>query len=246
MSPPSDYKVLGWGPAVGHGVSQAQYVQVSGVAKTNSDREPNIVSAEFIAARLGQAILLPIPPAFIVTQDAQPWFASLNFNMAGEDLPPVNPSEIVTGFPEASAGIVVFDAWMMNQDRHRRNLAYDSSTGRLQVFDHSRALMPGSDQREFAHRHRNDLAIGTKHCLAQHIVDELSFAPWISRISAIPEYYIEGILREAVQVGLDPENVSFFLQLLLRRRKRLPQLLKDNRSCFPALQLGLGSPLAWN
>lgn len=247
MLRPTNYKVIGWGPNIGDGVSQAQYLQLSGVAKRNSTAEPNIVAAEMIAARLGQAILLPIPPAFIVEGEKGPWFASLDFNLAGESLPPVEPAEIVTRFPATSAGIVVFDAWIMNRDRHCWNLAHHTQTGRLQVFDHSRALMPSIGQREFAERFRNALAIGHHHCLARHIVDEFPLAQWIDRIRRIPTYYIREVLAEAVPLGLEPDNVTYFLNLLLERRGRLPQLLRENRRYFPALrQLGLSGPQPWN
>lgn len=247
MLPPTNYKVIGWGSGIGDGVSQAQYVQLSGVAKRNSTTEPNIVAAEMIAARLGQAILLPIPPAFIVEGEKGPWFASLDFNLAGESLPPVKPAEVVAQFPKISAGIIVFDAWIMNRDRHCWNLAHHAQTGRLQVFDHSRALMPSVGQRDFAERFRNDLAIGHHHCLARHIIDEFPLAEWVERIRQIPTYYLYEVLAEAVPMGLEPNNVTYFFNLLSERRSRLPQLLKNNRSYFPALQqLGLGGPQAWN
>ena len=244
--PVTNYKVLRWGSSIGHGVSHAQFVQVSGVAKTNSPEEPNIVASEFIAARLGQAILLPIPPAFIVDRDGEPWFASLDFNLAGETLPPVTGPEIVAQFPGTSAGIVAFDVWIMNQDRHCRNLGYHSTSKRLQVFDHSRALMPFGSQRAFADQHRRNLGIGNKHCLAPHLVDPLAFTQWIDRIQAVPQYYIVEVLKEAVNVGLRQHNVNYILDLLLERRTLLPQLLKENRNSFPALQFGLGSPLVWS
>ena len=240
------YKVLGWGDPIGHGVTRPRYVQVSGVAKTDSVKEPNVVVAELIAARLGQAILLPIPPAFIVAGEDQYWFASLDFNLAGETLPPVRAAEVVAKFPEISAGIVVFDAWIMNQDRHRRNLGHDTATHNLQVFDHSRALMRRDSQRDFANSQRNKLGIGRQHCLAPQVVDELHFAQWIDRINLIPVYYLREVLKDAVDVGLHPDNVTFFLELLLERRKLLPQLLNDNRNHFPALQPALGGPQAWS
>ena len=235
----ANYKVLSWLDPVGQGVSDACFVGISGVAKTNSAREPNIVAAELIAARLGQAILLPIPPAFIVDRDGEPWFTSLDFNLAGEALPPVNGGAAVDRFPDICAGIVVFDAWIMNEDRHCRNLACHTASGRLQVFDHSRALMPHRDQREFAANNGDNLAIGSNHCLAAHLVDELGFTEWIRRIQEIPTFYIRQVLKDAVTVGLRSHNVNFFFHLLLERRNRLRQLLKDHRSSFPALQFGL-------
>lgn len=240
MLPPTNYKVIGWGSPIGDSVSHAQNVALSGVAKRNSTTEPNIVAAEMIAARLGQAILLPIPPAFIVKGDEGPWFASLDFNLAGESLPPVEPEKVVTQYPDLSVGIVVFDAWIMNPDRHCWNLAYHVSTRRLQVFDHSRALMPGVGQREFAETHRHELAIGHNHCLARHIIDGFPFARWIDRIRQIPDYYLREVLTDAIPIGLEKGNVTFFFDLLVERRRDLPQLLEANQSHFPALQqLGL-------
>ena len=248
--PVTSYKILAWGTPVGHGVSGhgvsgAQYVNVSGVAKRNSEREPHIVASELIAARLGQAILLPIPPAFIVDCDGAPWFASLNFNLAGESLPPVRGVQVVDNFPSITAGIILFDIWIMNKDRHCRNLAYHRASKRLQIFDHSRALMPYPNQRAFAEEHRTRLAIGPRHCLAPHIVDALSFSLWFERIQEVPRYYLKAVLEDAVDVGLRADNVDFFLNMLVERRDRLPQLIDDNIQTFPALQVGLGSPLLW-
>lgn len=234
-----NYKVLNWHDPVGHGVSDACFVGIGGVAKTNSDQEPNIVPAELIAARLGQAILLPIPPAFVVDRDGEPWFTSLDFNLAGESLPPVNGAVAVDRFPAICAGVIVFDVWIMNEDRHCRNLAYHMTNGQLQVFDHSRALMPHVNQTEHAQTNRDKLAIGNNHCLAGHLVDELSFSEWIRRIQAIPTFYIQQVLKDAVTVGLHSDNVHFFFDFLIKRRNRLRQLLNDHRSFFPALQFGL-------
>ena len=243
--PVSNYKIVAWGTPVGQGVSGAQYVNLSGVAKTNSQREPNVVASELIAARLGQAILLPIPPAFIVDRDGAPWFVSLDFNLAGESLPPVSGSEIATTFPSIAAGIILFDVWIMNKDRHCGNLAYHRATERLQVFDHSRALMPHQNQRTFAEAHRTRLAIGQRHCLAPHIVDAHTFSLWFERIQAVPTYYLKAALEDAVEVGFRPDNVNFFLDLLVERRERIPQLIENNMHTFSALQVGLGSPILW-
>lgn len=243
--PVTNYKILAWGAPVGEGVSGARYVNVSGVAKTNSEREPNIVASELIAARLGQAILLPIPPAFIVDRDGAPWFASLNFNLAGESLPPVNGAQISDKFPSITAGIILFDIWIMNKDRHCRNLAYHNATERLQIFDHSRALMPHQDQRAFAERHRTRLAIGPRHCLAPYIVDAHAFSLWFERIRGVPQYYLKAVLEDAIDVGLRADNVDFFLNMLVERRERLPQLIDENLQSFPALQVGLGNSLLW-
>ena len=249
--PARNYKIAEWGPAVGEGVSGARLVNVNAVAKTYSGAEPNIVANELIAARLGQALLLPIPPAFIIQdEDGKPWFTSLNFNLAGEPLPPVRPEDVVGALPGLCAGVVLFDIWIMNPDRHRRNLAHDRSTNRLEIFDHSRALMPlGGDQRHFATAHKDDLAItapvGT-HCLAPRLVDGTAFGLWFTRIRSIPDFHIRDVLEAAVDVGLRPDNVDFFQDFLMQRREDLPKLIEAHQDAFPLLDPGLGLELNWS
>ncbi|MCB9654160.1 MAG: hypothetical protein H6729_08540 [Deltaproteobacteria bacterium] len=50
-----------------------------------------VVANELIAEHLARALLLPIPPGFIIEHKGKPHYVSLNFNLSGEDLPPANP-----------------------------------------------------------------------------------------------------------------------------------------------------------
>lgn len=236
--PASHYKIAEWGDPLNDGVSESRYINVNGVAKTNLPLEPHIVANELICARLALAVGLPVPPGFLVMKDGEPWFVSLNFNLAGEPLPPIRPQLLVARKPELCAGIVLFDAWVLNPDRHARNLAHDTSTDDVQIFDHSRALMPTDmAQRQYAEQMVDSPAIGA-HCLARELTDASAFKGWHQRIMAIPEHQLTDALQAAVDVGLEPGNVGFFMDYLLERRSRLPNIVAANPLVFPSLNLG--------
>jgi len=236
--PATHYKIADWGDPVGEGVSDARLISVSGVAKTSKATEPNIVANEYVCARLAAAVGLPIPPGFLVKEDGTSWFVSLNFNLSGEKLPPIIPRLLVARKPELCAGILLFDAWILNPDRHAKNLMHYEKTDAVQVFDHSRALMPTDlPQQQYATSMVNSPAIGA-HCLAPVIADGSTFTHWHQRIMAVAEHQITDALNEAAEVGLEPANVNFFRDYLLDRRTRLPNIVAANTSVFPGLNLG--------
>lgn len=236
--PATHYKIMDWGDPVGEGVSEPRLISVSGVAKTSNPAEPHIVANEYICARLAAAVGLPVPPGFLVKEGDRSWFVSLNFNLSGEKLPPVIPELLVARQPDLCAGIVLFDAWALNPDRHAKNLMHYEKTDAVQLFDHSRALMPTDlPQREYAEKMRDLPAIGA-HCLAQKLVDASTFKRWHQRIMAVAEHQITDALNEAVEVGLEPGNVDFFRAYLMDRRTRLPNIVAANKQAFPSLNLG--------
>lgn len=232
------YKIASWGDPVGEGVSGAQYINVTGVAKTNQPSEPHIVANEYICARLATAVGLPVPPGFLVKKGDDPWFVSMDFNLSGDVLPPILPNLLLARKPHLCAGIVLFDAWLLNPDRHDKNLAHDTSSDAVVIFDHSRALMPTDlPQRQYAESMVDKPAIGA-HCLATILKDASTFSVWHQRIMAVAEHQIADALNDAAEVGLEPSNVGFFRDYLLDRRSRLPNIVAANTSVFPGLNLG--------
>jgi len=88
---------------------------------------------------------LPIPPSGIVyapNTQPQSWSASLDFNLVGATLPPVDTTACVARLPDLSTGLLLFDTLMTNCDRHRGNFAVDflAQPPKMSVFDHSHAL----------------------------------------------------------------------------------------------------------
>lgn len=240
--PATHYKIADWGDPVGEGVTGSRYINVTGVAKTHVPGEPYIVANEYICARLAVAVGLPVPPGFLVKKDAEHWFVSMDFNLSGEMLPPILPDLLVARKPELCAGIVLFDAWVLNPDRHAKNLAHDTNTDAVVIFDHSRALMPTDlPQRQYATEMVDKPAIGA-HCLATVLKDAGTFDHWHKRIMAVAEHQITDALQDAVQLGLEPANVEYFRNYLMDRRIRLPNIVAANTQVFPNLNLGT---LSW-
>jgi hypothetical protein len=88
--PATRYKIWSIGSPVGEGAMQSMHVGVAGLAKCALPAQPYAVVNELICGHLAHALLLPIPPGFIIEHEDKPYHVSLNFNLAGEDLPPVD------------------------------------------------------------------------------------------------------------------------------------------------------------
>lgn len=228
------FKVWGWGSEVGSGATRPLHVGVAGVAKQSPQERPYAVASELLCGNLARILLLPVPPSFIIENDTGiPHHVSLNFALAGENLPPVNPAAVVAHDNALACGIVLFDIWMGNSDRHAGNLAFDTTTNVVTIFDHSHAFLSDQDAAAWLTRTENNIAIGG-HCLAPHVRDVTDFVPWAQKISQVPEYYIRGLVSECVKVGLPAAMVDPCVAHLMTRRNQLLQLIKDNAALFHA------------
>lgn len=230
------YKIWSVGNPVGIGATGALHVGIAGIAKPNSPALPLVVPNELVCGLLARAILLPTPPGFIIEHNSERYYVSLNFNLAGQDLPPADASKIVASHQQLAAGIVLFDIWIANNDRHNGNIAYDQTSDRVEIFDHSHVHF--SDDSTALAAKATDLAIGS-HCLASELLSLDGMVFWNDRIQAIPEFYIRATLDAAVEVGLPLDRVDPCLVFLLDRRTNLLDLVKTNRGSFPKVNNGL-------
>lgn len=232
--PSTRYKIWKIGSPVGVGATDSKYVGVNGVAKGKSDNLPYVVINELICSYLAKILLLPIPPGFLIEDEGNELFVSLNFNISGRDLPPADPKEVVYANPQLSWGIILFDIWVVNGDRHPRNIMFDESTGKIFIFDHSHAFY-GADKGKL-HLENNANQLGADgHCLMKEIFTADYADEWIEKIMAIPEYYIRGVVSSAKEVGLPEEEIDFCANYLLQRRKKLLQLIKNDKIKFPKI-----------
>ena len=240
--PATSYKVFQWGNRVGAGAMASVHVAVSGVAKASTPELPLAVVNELICADLARAVKLPIPPSFLVNdKDGKPFHVSLNFHLSGQDLPPADAAAIATDDPELACGIILFDMWVCNGDRHAGNIAYDKTVKKVTLFDHSHAFLHGQHGQAFLENLRSQPAIGG-HCLASQIKEIDGFGTWQDRINAVPEFYIREAVQQTIGVGtMTLELAQFATEYLLDRRKRLPELIQAHRTLFPKVEQGL-----WN
>lgn len=227
--PATTYKIWAVGAPVGKGAANSFHVGIAGIAKGNSAGMPYIVANERICGTLAKYLLLPIPPCFLIDHDNRPHFVSLNFNLAGQDLPPAEPAALVAAQPNLAGRIIAFDVWVVNTDRGTPNLAFDASTDKAQIFDHSHAFYQGKAQLT---AQENELGIGG-HCLAPHLNSLAGVRDCLGRMESLPDWQIRECVESAAEMGLPADDVDFCVGFLLNRRRRVFDLMRANRATFP-------------
>ena len=166
------------------------------------------------------------------------YFFSLNFNLAGQSLPPIQPGTVVAQHPRLSWLIIAFDALVMNEDRHPQNIAHDTPSNRVQIFDHSHALLgSGNDIDGRLSQAKGKLSIGG-HCLAKEIATEDGKKLACDRIASLPDYLIEGLVDHACSLGIPTAKKPLFVDYVKERRNNLEALLDQNKASFPKLPKG--------
>ncbi len=250
------YRIVSFGQQVDIGVTGSQYVQLSAVAKTNSAAVPYCIPNELICAEIGRFLCLPVPPAAVIHAPGAPssdWFASLDFNLTGNSLPPIDPAECYSCLPSPITGTVLFDVLIANPDRNRGNLSLDvqpPAPPRMTIFDHGHALFGadagGGEQRLRDMRDRlglsNRSAADDDHCLLGVIRADDHFEEWFGRIRALPDFYIEEVCRSAVGLGIKEGEAASAIEFLKHRRDNFRELIRRHRHEFRGIsQWGLFS-----
>jgi hypothetical protein len=216
--PASKYKLIAVGPQAAASATAPVHVHLAGIAKKAIPGQPYIVANELVCSRIAGALLLPCPPGALMQKDVDTYFFSFDFNIAGQALPPASASAVVSKFPRLAWGIIVFDAFVMNVDRHPANIAHDTSTDAVQIFDHSHAFMgPSADIDQTLTARQNDLAIGG-HCLAA--------------VGLIPDYFIEGLIAAACDCGIPPDKKGSLITFVKHRRDNLKILFDASMNRF--------------
>jgi hypothetical protein len=221
-------------------------VTAEGIGKTN-DQHQYIVTNEYVAGEIGRFLGLPVPPSYVVTTDAgKPVFISMNFNPRGADLPPIIPSMLVQLFPEEAAGILMFDAFIGNLDRHNGNLAIDIATRQLAVYDHSHALLgplPSMGAQRLSNLNTaGSLGIhnypepaghaGNRHCLLDEVSDASHIGAWLDKIEGIPDYFLTRLSDESVKLGLTPPERDALKRYLTHRKRNLRAMVQGQKQEF--------------
>jgi hypothetical protein len=233
--PATNYKVWAWGSPTKLGATDSCHVGIAGVAKKATPATPYIVANEIFCNSIAKILLLPCPPGATLDKSGEPYFFSLDFNLAGMALPPVSAAAIVALDPRLSWGIILFDMLVMNGDRHGQNIAHDTATQKVQIFDHSHAfLRPQGDIAATLAANEGNLCIGS-HCLAPEINTFDGFDIWNERIKQIPDYFIEGLVEACSLVGLPDAHKNACTDFMKKRRYELEDILNKNLASFPKL-----------
>lgn len=250
--PNANYRIIGVGRQLGIGVAGSQYVAVSAVAKQNGPAAPYCIPNELVCGELARFLRLPVPPVGLVsTTSGPPLVASLDFNLTGNTLPPVDVTACARVLPSLSAGLLLFDIWVANGDRHPSNFSVDvlANPPQMNIFDHSHALFGYSanqgearlaallDRLGISWKTNNPVDSGKhRHCLLDAVDSDREFGLWLNRIRATPDFFIEEVCRDAQPYGLTLPEVDAAIRFLKARRDNLKQIIQNHRAEFTALQ----------
>lgn len=201
---------------------------------------PYYVAAEYICSELAHQLRLPVPPSFVAELPGEPApvFCSLAFNLAGTPAPNVDPALATSEEPDLCSGVIVFDAWIVNTDRHAGNVSFQAtrSPHRLNIFDHSHALFFYADWSTFF---SDELGItgnrGNRHCFLDLLPTGQHVAKWVERIKRIPEYVITEIFNDAIELGLPEQLAADGARFMIDRRDRLGAIIDANRHEFSSV-----------
>ncbi len=232
---------------VGDGVSESYWLQLIAVGKSTNYCKFTVAS-EFICARLGSFLKLPIPPFALLQQKGRDdvWFGSIDYRLTGESLPPIDPQECVEAFPDLAAGVIVFDTWVANTDRHGGNLSMQNRIGKppeLNVFDHSHALFSFEGPQRLE-RLRGKFAItedaesgANRHCLLDELNTADFFLKWAQKIRDTPDFVVEDTCDMAVEAGILTSTEGASVKgFLVERKAQVFRLITQNQHEFKAIQ----------
>jgi hypothetical protein len=233
--PASKYKIWAVGNPVQDGVSGSVHVGVAAVAKKSNVAEPNIVLNELACNLLARALFLPCPPGVLLEHSGDTYFCSMNFNLAGQALPPTPVQTVVDEQPELCWGVLLFDVLMMNPDRHNRNLAYDRQSKKVQIFDHSRAFLPLKQDIDSVVAANAGRLGFQNHCLRTEMSSMQGFDLWCSRVKALPDYMIEETISALCDIGFPADKRQVAVDFIRLRRDGIDDLITNNIGQFPKL-----------
>lgn len=225
-----------WGDRVGMGATDPRYCSLGGVAKENPAASPFTVANEYICGRLALMLGLPVPPGVIVkTDDDAVAYVALRFGKRGEAPPPASVDELLEDDPALAAGIVAFDCWIGNSDRHRHNFAYARGLIPAMIFDHSHALLGAGAATDHLEAQKDAPVVAGD--LVGVVTDGAAIEEWAGRIGGILTVTVEQVCGQAAAAdAIDDAAKAVALEWLEHRKGRVVAILKGEHSPLQNVQ----------
>lgn len=213
------YFHLGMFGAQVEGSEGVSAVRVNAYARLATEDRPFGVVNDYVASSLGLAAGLPVPPGTLLhLHGGQYGYLSLGFSEKGDRLPPVLFDEFAALRAWEASGIIAFDQWVANGDRHDENLAFHPKLG-VAVFDHDLSLL-GRAQGDVAQvlRETRDNEIKS-HSIPPFLMAADYLSSWCERIGSIRFEEIRRIVFNCVHAKLLDKSVADELIRFIEHRK---------------------------
>jgi hypothetical protein len=240
-----DYGPIGRGASQAHSVlaeNTSEYI-IKGPTFTPNHR--HVAANELISARLADLLGLPVLDYRIISLNGDYFFGS-SLMPPGTFYPAITPDLFSRCENNDRAyGVVVFDWWIYNVDRHSENLIVRSAgrapTGpRLLMFlnDHSHAMIhPNEDATVLATRLAAYPPVSLEF-VRDSITDPAALSAVIDLVEGLRTDTITEVIATVPPPFLDDPEKQLVIDFLLGRRAQLRQMFNSGRGYFP--QLGGG------
>jgi hypothetical protein len=227
--PPLEYIIRDDLGALAESSATAPHTMLVTTVGKDTTGKPYLLFNELVCAGLGRLLGLPIAQGVAAKFDSREYFVSLKFTESTP--PPIIPTDAWQQARYLCTGTVLFDAWICNNDRHNKNLAFDSGTQTFALFDHSHSLFHGSG---VGHLHGNATVPGIDgHCLVGEFRDEGDVGEWLDRFRQVPAFQIRDVVREASRYGVSTQEREDCIAFLDDRRSKLGSLFAGQTGAFP-------------
>ncbi|XZE35394.1 hypothetical protein SH501x_000885 [Pirellulaceae bacterium SH501] len=182
---------------------------------------------EAVAVELGIALGIPITHGVIISNVKVDWpgvpakysqfWASLKL---GENPAPIDFAEAATDHESSLCGILVFDAWIGNDDRHDENVYHVPDRKLLMAFDHERAICGDQGSRRLENL-GDGIDFISDHPVAPIVKDLTNIVYWLHSLSTIPESRVISAVYEKRQLLPDRDDWKKIATSLIRRQRLL-------------------------
>lgn len=198
------------------------------ILKPAADDHPMMLVNEFISSRLAQAIGLRCPAGDIAQMyDGRRAWATVDLLFRGHSPAPPRPKRILETAAHHAAGCVVFDTWILNDDRHEDNVVFHEYLG-LWLIDHDQALGGKSEDLKAVLPTCSDRA-SSPRLFRGIALPERELAYWTTRVSAVPMSVVNGVIEEARRRNLCNRQQGVALRNFLHhRRDRITSLTTES------------------
>lgn len=236
-----------FGP-VGEGASEARSVLAENgeeyIIKGPSlvPEHPTVGANEWIAARLAETIGLPVLDHRIVTMGGEIFFAS--GWMQKPSFYPEIDNELFSRCDnrDRAYGVVVFDTWLINQDRHGRNLVVRAKRGNhlMLLNDHSHLLVsplgPQKTEELMGWVKAPPEPFIRLPFVRDSIADPAEVRAVLDRIEALSDTQIRATVNSTPTALLGVAEQGVYGDFLVERRACLREVIHGGSAAFPKLE----------
>lgn len=191
-------------------------------------REPETfeIVNEYVCARLAHTIGVPCPPGdFSIVSEPNEiaWVSPLALQ---ETPPPANPEDIHESNPSLCAGILAFDTWVLNLDRHDWNIIHSANSGTW-IIDHGQTLFYRGDDPATALGSTKNQQMTARHLLAASTSED-DLLTWCKRIATVDDGAIWASIHPVLTRGLiDEEHAGALFDFLEYRARNIAALVPE-------------------